>query len=76
MASLNSVHLIGNCGKDPETRYTQGGTAVTNVSIACNENWTDKDGEKQERVEWVSLVFWDKLAEIAGKYLEKGAQCL
>lgn len=76
MASLNRVILIGNCGKDPETRFTTGGDAVTNVSIACNETWKDKEtGEKKEKVEWVNLVFFKKVAEIAGQYLKKGSQC-
>jgi single-strand DNA-binding protein len=76
MASLNRCEFIGNVGKDPESRYLQNGDAVTNLSIACNESWTDKtSGEKVEKVEWVNLVFFKKIAEIAGKYLKKGSQC-
>jgi single-strand DNA-binding protein len=72
MASVNKVILIGNCGKDPETRYLQSGDAVTNVSIATTETWKDKNGEKQEKTEWHKLVFFGRLAEIAGEYLQKG----
>lgn len=71
---VNKVILIGHLGKDPEVRYTQGGGAVANVSLATTESWKDKQsGQKQERVEWHNLVFWGKLAEIAEKYLKKGA---
>ncbi|HET8686577.1 MAG TPA: single-stranded DNA-binding protein [Methanosarcina sp.] len=72
--SVNKVILVGNCGKDPETRYMTNGEAVTNVSIATSENWKDKNGEKQERTEWHNLVFYKRLAEIAGEYLKKGSQ--
>ncbi len=71
---VNKVILVGTLGKDPEIRYTQSGTAVTEVSIATNESWKDKNGEKQERTEWHRITFWGKLAEIAGEYLKKGAQ--
>lgn len=75
MASLNKVQIIGNLGADPETRYTGSGDAVTNIRIACTESWTDKNsGEKRESTEWVSITFYRKLAEIAGKYLKKGSQ--
>lgn len=74
MAGLNHCTFIGNLGADPETRYTQTGTAVTSMSIACNETWKDKEGQKQERTEWVKCVFWGKLAEIAAQYLKKGSQ--
>lgn len=74
MASLNKVALIGNLTRDPETRYMTSGEAVTNCSIAINESWKDKEGNKQERAEFVNLVFYRKLAEIAGEYLKKGAQ--
>jgi single-strand DNA-binding protein len=57
------VDRVGNLGKDPEVRYTQGGQAVGNFSIACNEKWTDKHGQKQERTEWVRIVVWGKTAE-------------
>ena len=75
MASLNRAQLIGHLGNDPETKYTQGGSAVTNISVATSERWTDKQtGEQQERTEWHRVVFFGKLAEIAGEYLRKGAQ--
>jgi single-strand DNA-binding protein len=75
MASVNKVILIGNLGKDPETRYLPDGGAVTGVSIATTEKWKDKNGEKQERVDWHRVVFFGKLAEIAGEYLKKGSSC-
>ena len=74
MAAVNKVILIGNLGRDPETRYMPDGGAVTNVSIATTENWKDKNGEKQEKTEWHRVVFFNKLAEIAGEYLKKGSQ--
>ena len=72
MASVNKVILIGNLGADPELRYTNTGTAVANFRIATNDQWTDKNGEKQERTEWHNIVAWSKLGEICGKYLKKG----
>ncbi len=72
MASVNKVILIGNLGADPELRYTSGGTAVTNFRVATNEQWTDKNGERQERTEWHQIVVWGKQAENCGKYLRKG----
>ena len=72
MASVNSVTLIGNLGRDPETRYTTGGDAVTNLRIATTEQWKDKNGEKQERTEWHTVVLFGRQAEIAGEYLKKG----
>ncbi len=72
--SVNKVILVGRLGKDPETRYMTNGEAVTNVSLATSENWKDKNGEKQERTEWHNLVFYRRLAEIAGEYLKKGSQ--
>ena len=72
MASVNKVILLGNLGRDPETRYTTGGDAVTNLSIATSEQWKDKNGDKQERTEWHRVVLFDRLAEIAGEYLKKG----
>lgn len=73
MASLNKVHLIGNLGRDPEVRYTPNGNAVCNVSIATTRQWKNKDsGERQEETEWHRVVFYDRLAEIAGEYLKKG----
>lgn len=72
MASVNKVILLGNLGRDPETRYTTGGDAVTNLSIATSEQWKDKSGEKQERTEWHRVVLFGRQAEIAGEYLKKG----
>ena len=74
MASVNKVILIGNLGRDPETRYMPDGGAVTNVSIATTESWKDKNGETQEKTEWHRVAFFGKLAEIAGEYLKKGSQ--
>ena len=74
MASVNKVILIGNLGRDPELRYTPGGTAVANFTVATNEVWKDKEGNKQEHTEWHRVVAWGKLAEIAGEYLRKGRQ--
>ncbi len=74
MASVNKVILLGNLGRDPETRYTTGGDAVTNLNIATSEQWKDKNGEKQEKTEWHRVAFFGKLAEIAGEYLKKGSQ--
>jgi single-strand DNA-binding protein len=72
MASVNKVILIGNLGKDPETRYMPNGEAVTNITVATSETWKDKNGEKQEKTEWHRVTFYRKLAEIAGEYLKKG----
>lgn len=72
--SVNKVILIGRLGKDPETRYMTNGEAVTNVSLATSENWKDKSGEKQEKTEWHNLVFYRRLAEVAGEFLKKGSQ--
>ena len=72
--SVNKVILIGRLGKDPETRYMTNGEAVTNTTLATSENWKDKSGEKQEKTEWHNLVFYRRLAEIAGEYLKKGSQ--
>lgn len=74
MASLNKVMVIGNLGAEPEMRYTANGTAVTTFSVAVNESWTDGAGEKRERTEWVSVVTWNKLAEICADHLAKGRQ--
>ncbi len=71
---INKVILVGTLGKDPEVRYSQSGSALTSVSIATNESWKDKNGEKQERTEWHRVKFFGKLAEIAGEYLKKGGQ--
>ena len=72
MASVNKVILLGNLGRDPETRYTTDGGAVTNLNIATSEQWKDKSGEKQERTEWHRVVLFGRTAEIAGEYLKKG----
>lgn len=73
MASINKVILIGNLGRDPELRYTPSGAAVCNVSIATTRNWKSKEsGERVEETEWHRVVFYDRLAEIAGEYLKKG----
>jgi single-strand DNA-binding protein len=71
---INKVILIGNVGKDPETRHMPSGGAVVNLTLATSENWTDKNGEKQERTEWHRLVIFGKLAEIANEYVSKGQQ--
>ena len=73
MASLNRVMLIGNMGDDPDMRYTAAGSAVCNFTLATNENWKDKDGNKQQKSEWHRVVMFGKLAEIAGQYLKKGS---
>src|SRR5207244_10003887 len=71
---VNKVILVGNLGRDPEVRYTPGGQAVANFTIATNEAWTDKSGQKQERTEWHRIVAWGKQAELCGEYLTKGRQ--
>lgn len=72
---INKVILIGNCGRDPEVRYTAGGAAVCNVILATSEQWKDRQtGQNQERTEWHRVVLFGKLGEIAGEYLKKGAQ--
>lgn len=75
MASVNKVIVIGNLGKDPETRYLPSGDAVTNISVATTDTWKDKQGQKQEHTEWHRIAFFGKLAEIAGEYLKKGSTC-
>lgn len=72
MASLNKVMLIGNLGKDPEVRYTAGGTAVASFSVATTEKFKGKDGNWEEKTEWHNITLWARLAEIAGEYLSKG----
>lgn len=74
MASVNKCIFIGNLTRDVETRFTKSGDAVTSFSIACNETWKGKDGQKQERVEYVNVVTFGKLATICGEYLTKGKQ--
>lgn len=72
---VNKVILVGNCGQDPETRFMPSGGAVTNLSIATSESWKDKtSGEPQERTEWHRVVFFNRLAEIAGEYVKKGSK--
>ena len=72
---VNKVILVGNLGRDPEVRYSPNGQAVANVTLATSESWKDKtSGEKQEKTEWHRVVFFGRLAEIAGEYLKKGAQ--
>lgn len=72
--SVNKVILLGRLGQNPEIRYTPSGAAVANFSVATNESWTDKSGQKQERTEWHRVVVWGKLAELCNQYLGKGRQ--
>ena len=73
MASVNKVILIGNLGKDPEVRYAPSGSAICNITLATSRNWKDKtSGERQEETEWHRVVFFDRMAEVAGEYLKKG----
>ena len=73
MASVNKVILIGNLGRDPEVRYAPSGSAICNVTLATSRQWKDKNsGDRQEETEWHRVVFYDRLAEIAGEYLKKG----
>lgn len=74
MASVNKVILIGNLGADPEVRFTSGGQAVASLRIATADQWTDKDGKRQERTEWHAVTVWGKTAENCGKFLAKGRQ--
>ena len=75
MASVNKVIIVGNLGKDPETRYMPNGDAATNITVATTDSWKDKaTGEKREATEWHRISFFGKLAEIAGQYLKKGSQ--
>jgi len=76
VGSLNKVQLIGRLGADPETRYMPSGSAVTNVRIATNESWKDREtGERKERAEFHNVVMFGRLAEVAAEYLRKGSQC-
>ena len=76
MRGVNKVILVGTCGQDPEVRYLPNGNAVTNLSLATSEAWTDKQtGQKVEKTEWHRVVLFGKVAEIAGEYLRKGSQC-
>lgn len=72
---INKVILVGNLGNDPETKYSQGGMAITRISLATTSVRKDKDGNQQEDTQWHRVVFFGKLAEIAGEYLRKGSQC-
>jgi single-strand DNA-binding protein len=75
MASVNKVIIVGNLGRDPETRYMPSGDAVTSIAVATTDTWKDKtSGEKKEQTEWHRISFFGKLAEIAGQYLKKGSQ--
>ncbi len=71
---VNKVILIGRLGSDPEVRYTTNGGAVANFTMATNDSWVDKSGQKQERTEWHRIVVWGKLGELCGQYLSKGRQ--
>lgn len=71
---INKAIIVGALGRDPETRYAPDGGAVTNISVATSERWKDKSGESKEATEWHRVVFFGKLAEIAGEYLAKGSQ--
>lgn len=72
MAGINKCILVGRTGKDVELKYMSNGNAIANVSVAVSESWKDKAGQKQERTEWINVVIFGKLAEIAGQYLTKG----
>ena len=75
MAGINKVIIVGNLGQDPEIRYTPSGSAVANLSVGVSEQWRDKNtGEKKQTTEWVRVVLFGKLAEVAGEYLRKGSQ--
>jgi single-strand DNA-binding protein len=73
MASVNKVIIVGNLGKDPEVRYMPSGSAICNITVATSRQWKDKtSGDRQEETEWHRIVFFDRMAEIAGEYLKKG----
>ena len=74
MASLNKVMIIGNLGRDPEMRFTANGDAMATFSVACNRRYQSRDGDHREETEWVRVVLWRRLAEIAGQYLQRGSQ--
>ena len=71
--TVNKVILVGRLGRDPELKYAPSGRAVANFSVATNESWKDKEGNKQERTDWHRIVAWGKLAEIIGEYVKKGS---
>lgn len=72
---INKAIIVGNLGADPEVRYTQGGSTVANVNVATSDTWKDKSsGQTQERTEWHRIVFFNRLAEVVGEYLRKGAK--
>jgi single-strand DNA-binding protein len=74
MSGVNKVIIVGRLGSDPELKTVTGGQNVARLSVATSENWTDREGKKQERTEWHRIVVWGKLAELCGKYLSKGRQ--
>jgi len=74
MSGVNNVIIVGRLGADPEIRYTQNSSAVTNFNVATSENWTDKEGQRQEKTEWHRVVVWGKMAEVCSQYLSKGRQ--
>ncbi len=74
MAGVNKVIIVGRLGADPEVKTVSGGNTVARLSVATSENWTDREGQKQERTEWHRVVVWAKLADLCGKYLSKGRQ--
>ena len=74
MIGVNKTIIVGNLGQDPEMRYLPSGSAVTNISVATSESWTDQQGQKQELVEWHKIIFFNRLAEIANEYLRKGSK--
>lgn len=74
MSGINKVILVGRLGADPEVKTVSGGNTVARLSLATSENWTDREGQRQERTEWHRVVVWGKLAELCGKYLNKGRQ--
>jgi single-strand DNA-binding protein len=74
MSGVNKVIIVGRLGADPEVKTVSGGNTVARLSVATSENWTDREGQKQERTEWHRVVVWGKLADLCGKYLSKGRQ--
>ena len=74
MGSVNKAIIIGNAGKDPETKYTEAGVAVCTLTLATKHSWKQQNGSRQEKTEWHRVVFWGKLGEIVDKYVKKGSQ--